>query len=144
MATAGTYSDGLRITLIISDEGGRRAILQLRKMAPNGHYRDDYELEHDDDFPVTCFRLVDGSEVLRKHYRGPSEERPAHSSRTCPKEETHTTFRLEKIMSESGNIYRLQIGDNVSSKMSVSTVKLVVEKSKDDSVAKEKPADDDE
>ena len=81
MAEPGTYRD-VRHAVILADDGTNTATIELRRMAPNGHFTIVYtDLEHDDGFPDTIIKATDSTEVKRLHYRGPSEAGPAKSSK---------------------------------------------------------------
>ena len=145
MATPGKYCD-LRTTLILSDDGSNTATLQLRKMAPMGHYRDDYELVHDDGFPETVLNVAEGSEVVRRQYRGPAE-RVANSSKDCPKAEVCKMFRLEKLKGEADDdryVLKKDNGDEIRLRWFPDYDRIADEaiaKNKEEAVAKEKNAD---
>ena len=107
MATPGEYRD-VRNTIVIADDGSNTATIELRKMAPLGHYTDVYSLSHDDGFPVTVLNISSGDDVVRKHFRGPSERRAPESTRECPDNEIVRVFLLVRENNDGTERYILK------------------------------------
>jgi hypothetical protein len=115
MSTPGKYFDDRNTLIILSEDGSCRAKLEMRKMASNGHYRDDYELVHDDGFPVTELKIAEGTEVMRNHFFGPSEK-TARSRRECPASEIFKKFTLERNFQSGSDRYVLKCGEGSEEK----------------------------